>query len=90
MASSSQEVEAFVGVQPASTVGTLLRVFNFVVAQPDGSFKTVSVEPTIVLDPDTGKTLVPMSCDQADAMVRLLEKLVQQNELLLRVMGSST
>lgn len=76
----TQAGEEALGVQQSSTVDKQLRLIKFVVAQDDGTWKTVVVEPAVLIDPVTSNTVTPMSASQADTMITLLRDL---KELLI-------
>lgn len=84
----TQPVEALLPVTQGS--GPLqLRMLNFVIAQPDGTFKTVSVEPTVLLDPNTGQYVIPMSFDQANDLIARLDTLIELQKKLLGKFNST-
>lgn len=62
-------------VQASSTADKQLRLFQFLVAQDDGTFKNVVVEPTVLVDPDTASPYVAMTSAQADTMITLLTEI---------------
>lgn len=58
--------------------GKYLRLEGFLVAQNDGTFQLVKVEPGILLSPATSKPIEPMTAGQANEMIRLLRRMCEK------------
>lgn len=70
----TQGVEAFIGVSNEAG-GTQLRLLKFLVGQPDGTVGPVFVEGAILVDPQTGQAVRPMTYDQAETIIELLQRI---------------
>ena len=73
----SQGSEGYVAV-PALPSGTKIRNVSFTLPQPDGTMQTTSAQAIVLIDPQTGALVRPITFDQAKEMIALLNKLVSK------------
>lgn len=82
----SQGVEGYVGVPPNVPGGQSVRQLQFQIAQPqpaggtEGSTQAVLVEVVALCDSDTGNPITPLTKDQGDQIISLLERLIKSTE----------